>query len=101
MLVIPSNNSNDSLDLLTQTFVGIEQRKLPITLDTFYLMNCTFMLNAVLFPDKLNDLEGRVVTVAAIEYIPYAFIERKANTQFILIFSFNFSNETIENDKKT
>lgn len=83
-------SSNDSLNFLTQKFVGIENRKLPITLDTFYLMNCTFMLNAVLFPDKLNDLEGRVVIVSAIEYIPYAFVERKANTQFILICSLNF-----------
>lgn len=79
LLVIPSTNFNDSLDLLTQKFVGIEDSKLPLILDTFYLTNCSFSLNAGLYPDKLNDLEGRVVIVSAIEYIPYTTVARRVN----------------------
>ncbi len=42
------------------------------------------MRNSVLYPDKLNDLEGRIVTVAAIDYKPYAFVERRVNTKALL-----------------
>lgn len=80
LLVVPSTNLNDSLDLLTQKFVGIENNKLPLILDTFLLMNGTFRLNAILYPDKLKDLEGRVVIVSAIDYLPYTTAERKVNS---------------------
>lgn len=65
-----SNSVDEKFLLWTQEFVGKESYLNPILLDTF-LANQTFQNNVELYPDKLRNLEGKVVKVSAIVYVPY------------------------------
>lgn len=70
-------NGNDeydenSFDLITSQFVGRFNNTSAILLDTFYGRNTTFKQNANLFPDKLSNLEQRVVRLALFNYNPYS-----------------------------
>ena len=58
-------------DLITHQFVGRFNNTSPILLDTFYGRNTTFKQNANLFPDKLSNLEQRIVRLALFNYKPY------------------------------
>lgn len=59
-------------DLITTKFVSRFNSTDAVLLDTFYGENGTFQQNANLFPDKINNLDGRIVRLALFNYKPYA-----------------------------
>lgn len=65
------NIDENSFDLITSQFVGRFNNTSPMLLDTFYGRNTTFKQNANLFPDKLSNLQQRVVRLALFNYKPY------------------------------
>lgn len=67
----PLTNEGNSFDLITSQFVGRFNNTSPLLLDTFYGQNATFKQNANLFPDKLSNLEQRIVRLALFNYKPY------------------------------
>lgn len=78
ILVSPSVTQNNSFDITTQKFTGKNDRFNPLTIDTFYL-NGTFRKNSYLYYDKLNNMNGRVVNISAITYLPYSITETVVN----------------------
>ncbi len=72
ILIIMPNIDENSFDLITSQFVGRFNNTSPMLLDTFYGRNTTFKQNANLFPDKLSNLQQRVVRLALFNYKPYS-----------------------------
>lgn len=77
LLVVPKiiNSSEIVFELWTQKFVGIEDRNEPILLSTYRDFNEMPSIGSAMFSDKLRNLMGRAMTLAAITYVPYTIAE--------------------------
>lgn len=79
ILAVP-NDTNDRVDLLTHRFSGsgdIASRE--VILDTYIVDERRFELGANIFPDKVKDLQGKVLKVAVFHYPPYAVVLEENN----------------------
>lgn len=74
LLILPSIDNN-SYDLITSEFVGRFNSSSSILLDKLYWGNISFRNNANLFPDKLHNLQQRIVKLAIFNYKPYTIWE--------------------------
>lgn len=85
---LSSKSMDEKFFLWTQEFVGKESYLNPILLDTF-LANQTFQNNVELYPDKLRNLQGKLVKVSAIVYVPYVIskfvVSQSFYTSFLVI----------------
>lgn len=79
------NIDENSFDLITSQFVGRFNNTSPMLLDTFYGRNTTFKQNANLFPDKLSNLQQRVVRLALFNYKPYSVWEEVVSIRVLPI----------------
>lgn len=77
LLVVPtiSIQSAVNYELWTQQFVGIDNRIEPILVDTIRNGSGTSLNEVQLFTDKIKNLMGRKMRLAAITYIPYTIAE--------------------------
>lgn len=87
ILIISENLENRkkqgvTYDVITHRFVGSKLEDQMQLIDTFYTRNATFHLNNNLFPDKLNDLQKRVLRVAMFNYKPYTILTEVVSFQY-------------------
>lgn len=73
LIIAPSTrqNTDDTFDLITSRFVTRYDVNDSLYLDTFNGANGEFASDAILFPNKFNNLEGRIMRVALFNYKPY------------------------------
>lgn len=55
----------------------------PRVLDTFDVATEKFVENANLFPEKMSNLEGRIMRIALFNYKPYAIWQEVVRIQYI------------------
>ena len=74
--MIPSKNSSDnSFDLLTQKYVGLNYTD-AILVNTYFTTNQTFAIDdKALYLEKLTNLNGKIVNLSTVQYIPYTWID--------------------------
>lgn len=84
-MVSPSLTKNNTFELTTQKFSGNYDRFNLLTVDTFY-QNGTFQKRSNLYYDKFKNLNGRIINISAITYLPYSITEKMVNKS--IIFSF-------------
>ncbi|XP_058984610.1 uncharacterized protein LOC101895628 [Musca domestica] len=66
------NTNNDiNFELWTQKYVGAEGNLDAMHLDTFQAENMAFAKNVELYPNKLRDLQERVMRASSLTYLPY------------------------------
>ncbi|XP_015596404.1 glutamate receptor ionotropic, delta-1 isoform X2 [Cephus cinctus] len=71
IMVEPSVTKN-IFNLKTHYFGGTSnQSKEIIVLDTYNITSGKFLLDANLFPDKIKDLQGKILRAAVFHYMPY------------------------------
>ncbi|XP_017489126.1 PREDICTED: uncharacterized protein LOC108377379, partial [Rhagoletis zephyria] len=68
--LLPAAYRNNSIQLWTQKYIGTNGNLNVLLLDVFW-PNETFARNVELFPNKLNNMEGRTIHVGTTTYIPY------------------------------
>lgn len=74
MVVIPTDENE--LALYTHHFGGPgDSFKELVLLDVFLPRTNTLRNGDDLFPDKVVDLKGRVMTAACLEYLPYVAVD--------------------------
>lgn len=81
LLVMPENMSEiiDGLceinfSLHTNKYVGLDGNDDVIKLDTWFSKNESFLFDGNLYPDKISDMQGRVLKMATFNYKPYAVV---------------------------
>ncbi|XP_073815247.1 ionotropic receptor 92a [Musca autumnalis] len=62
---------NINFELWTQKYVGAEGNLDAILLDTFQAGNMAFAKNVELYPNKLQNMQQRVMRVSSLTYLPY------------------------------
>lgn len=74
LIISPSTrqSTDDAFDLITSRFVTRNNANDSLYLDTFYGANGEFANDAMLFPNKFSNLEGRVLRLALFNYKPYS-----------------------------
>nr|AVH87292.1 ionotropic receptor 4 [Holotrichia parallela] len=72
-------------DLYTHKYVGPEgSTEDVIWLDRWYSTNETFMVNANLYPDKLQNQQGRSLKIATFTYKPYSIADPPDGTELLI-----------------
>lgn len=90
-----SNHDNDdTFDLVTSRFVTRNNGNESLRLDTFYGATGKFASDALLFPNKFNDLEGRIMRVALFNYKPYSMWNEVVRMDILAINLKRFSHPT-------
>lgn len=69
LLIVPAAKEGESFEMWTQQFVGIANRSTARLIGTYDGSELGFQYQ--LFVDKVQDLMGRPMTLAAITYVPY------------------------------
>lgn len=68
------NDCDVKFTLLTHTYVGKTNNDDVVQIDAWYSQNRSFLKNEYLFPDKITDMQGRVIKFATFTYKPYAIV---------------------------
>lgn len=85
-MVVPSENSSETFDLVTQQFVG-PITTLPTVVATYYERNGTVVPHkASLYWDKVLNLGGKALKVSTLSYIPYSITRKVVNKVMIKFF---------------
>lgn len=74
LTTVTANNDKNrdiNFELWTQRYVGAEGNLNAIQLDTFRGQSLLFAKNAQLYPNKLRNLQRRVMRVGTLTYVPY------------------------------
>lgn len=73
LIISPSTRqeNDDTFDLITSRFVTRNNGNDSLYLDTFYGVDGEFASDAILFPNKFTDLDGRIMRLALFNYKPY------------------------------
>lgn len=72
IIITPRINDDEIMDLISSKFVGRYNNSDPILIDSFNCSTQTFLNgNYNLFPNKLLNLEGRIVKLTLMNYAPY------------------------------
>lgn len=83
ILVSPSSTENNALQLTTQKFTGLTDKNNPILVGTYYL-NGTYQNYTDLYYDKFQNLEGRIINISALTYVPYSITKTVVNKSFAI-----------------
>lgn len=59
---------------LTHKYVGKENNSEIIVLDKWFSKNESFLNGRNLYPDKINNLQGRPIRLATFTYLPYTYV---------------------------
>ncbi|XP_046745771.1 glutamate receptor 3-like [Diprion similis] len=82
VFAVPNNRTGD-VDLFTHRFSGPDDAgRQEILLDTYEVENRKFKLGANLFPDKVKNLEGKTLRIAAFDYPPYNVMVNKEGENY-------------------
>ncbi|XP_077285106.1 putative glutamate receptor [Arctopsyche grandis] len=85
LLVLPACDAVNcsDYDLATHKYVGTHGNGELVILDRWRSNNKTFARNTYLFPDKLTNMQGRVLKVATFSYKPYSIIQVDENDNIV------------------
>ncbi|KAI4456065.1 ionotropic receptor 20a-related [Holotrichia oblita] len=85
ILIVAVDSDESIFDLYTHKFAGPKEKSTDITwLDRWYSINNSFLFDSNLYPDKLENLEGRPFRIICFTYKPYCIIDPPDGTDMLV-----------------
>lgn len=93
LIIAPSTrrDTDDTFDLITSRFATRYNANDSLYLDTFDGANGEFASDAILFPNKFSNLEGRIMRVALFNYKPYTIWYEVVRIKKMIVTMSNFN----------